>query len=529
MKGTFSNIVWRASGLVRETGNVSTPEFNLLGIHGGHEEEHGEHEEEHGEHEEEHGGHEEEHGEHEEEHGGHEEEQIDYIENSRTSLTRGSLGLSWLGKRGYIGGAVSFHNTDYGVPGGHGHTTHESAGEHAEESVGEITIDLQSINYDVEGAYRFGQSKIQGLRFRFGMYDYTHTELEHVEGASDEIGAVYDNNQWEGRLEVDHKLHETIQGVTGLQIKNREIDISGRHGNLPATTTSSLGIFALERIRLGAVNVELSGRMQWQSYDPENRDAKSFSAISIGGGVNYEVSEGVSLSLSLARAAKIPSVTDLYASGLHAAVRSVERGNENLKTETTNNATVSGYVHVEPIHVKLTGYLNQSDNFIYLAPTGMMEHGNPILQTAQSDATITGMELETEVEIFNLGATRVNLKLTGDYVNGRLTSENVNLPRIPPFRLGTSIEYTRNNLSADLLVKRIGNQNRVFTTEEETEGYTMIDAKVSYRLITGSIIQSLSLQGFNLANTLATSHTSLLKETVPLPGRDIRLTYTIDF
>ena len=531
VKGVFSNIVWRASGLLRETGNINTPEFNPLNIHGHHEEEgHRDHEEEHGDHEEEEHVHEEEeNGEH-----GHEEEPaeelVDHIENSRTSMARGSLGLSWLGKRGYIGGAVSFHNTDYGVPGGHGHAVHEE-GEHAEEEegIGEITVDLESINYDVEGAYRFGQSKIQGLRFRFGVYDYTHTELEHVEGGPDVIGAVYDNNQWEGRLEVDHKLHDTMQGVVGAQIKNREVDISGSHGNLPTTTTSSLGIFALERIRLGAVNVELSGRMQWQSYAPENRDSKSFSAVSIGGGANYEVSEGVSLSISLARAAKIPSVTDLYASGLHAAVRSVERGNENLKIETTNNATVSGYVYTEPIHVKLTGYLNQSDNFIYLAPTGMMEHGNPILQTAQSDATIAGVEVETEVELFHRGTTHVNLKLMGDYVSGRLTSEEVNLPRIPPLRLGASLEYAWKNLLADLSVKRIGDQGRVFTTEEETEGYTMIDAKVSYRLVTGSIIQSLSLQGFNLANTLATSHTSLLKETVPLPGRDIRLTYTFDF
>ena len=531
VNGAFSNIVWRASGLVRETGDVSTPEFNPLGIHGEHaEEEHSEHAEE--EHEDEHAEeeHEDEHA--EEEHSEHEEELIDHIENSGASLRRGSVGLSWLGKRGYIGGAVSFHNTDYGIPGGHDHGDEHSEhaegeheDEHAEgEAIGEVSTELQSVNYDLEGAYRFGHPTIQGLRFRFGVYDYTHSEMEN-----NGVGTVYDNNQWEGRIELDHKLHDTMQGVIGAQIKNRELGISGEHAFLPTSTTSSIGIFALERIRLGLVNVEFSGRMQWQSYTPENRSARSFSTVSIGGGANYKVSEGVSLSLSLARAAKVPSITELYASGVHTAVRSVELGNENLEVETSNNITVSGYLQAEPVHVKLTGYLNQSNNFIYLALTGRMEGENPVLETSQSDATISGVEMETHLQLFHRGTTHVVMKLMGDYVNGRLTSDETNLPRIPPLRLGASLEYVWNNLLTDLSVKRIADQDRVFTIEEETEGYTMVDAKVSYRVIIGSTIQSVSLQGLNLTNTLATSHTSLLKETVPLPGRDIRLIYTLDF
>ena len=78
-------------------------------------------------------------------------------------------------------------------------------------------------------------------------------------------------------------------------------------------------------------------------------------------------------------------------------------------------------------------------------------------------------------------------------------------------------------------MRRISVQDRVFATEEKTDGYTMVDAKVRYRLFAGSTVQTISLQGLNLGNTLARSHTSFLKDAVSLPGRDIRLTYAIHF
>ena len=137
--------------------------------------------------------------------------------------------------------------------------------------------------------------------------------------------------------------------------------------------------------------------------------------------------------------------------------------------------------------------------------------------------------MDADIELFHREHTHVILGLTGDYINGQLISEGEYLPRIPPLRLRVSLAYRVNSLVTSLSVKRVASQEDVFSTEEETDGYTMIDAKVGYRRNIGSTIQSISLQGLNLGNTLARAHTSFLKETVPLPGRDIRLTYAIHF
>jgi len=566
--GSFGNVVWRARGLLRETGDVSTPLFNPEGILGGHDD----HDHEEDEHDDDHD-HEED--EHDDDHDKHETEggvsMVDHIDNSRTSVSRGSFGMTWLGTRGYIGASVSMDRKDYGIPGhahDHGHDEDEhdehdhdedkhdedehehdedehdedehdedehdhdedEHDEHGhEEGIGIVTTDLESVAYDLQGAYRFGDQGIKMLRFRLGLVDYNHSEIEQVEEGEDGVGAVYDNHQFEGRLELDHSLFGTTTGVAGLQFKRRDLDVSGSHASQPKTVSNDFGIFAMEQLDMGSLRFEFSGRMHFQSYDPEGKKDRSFALLSVGAGLNYEVNKNVSLSMSLARATKTPSASELYSDGLHTAIRSIELGNVDLDPEVTINSTVSGHLQSDLVDLTLTGYINHSSNFIYFARTGDVEGELPVLQTSQSDARILGVELDSDIRLIDRGKTNLTLGLTGDYTRGQLTSVDGNLPRMPPMRVKASLQYSWSNVLAKFSVRHVATQDQLFFIEEETEGYTMIDAKLRYRLIVNSTAHTIALQGFNLTNTLARLHTSLLKDTVPLPGRDIRLTYTFHF
>ena len=559
--GSLGNIVWRARGLLRETGDVSTPLFNPEGILGGHDDH--DHEEDHDDDHDD----EEDHDDHddEEDHDDHDDHEteaesvsmVDHIENSRTSVSRGSFGMTWLGQRGYVGASVSIDRKDYGIP-GHGHDDHghdehddhdedhdehehdEDEHEHDEhdddheehghqEGIGVVTTDLQSVAYDLQGAYRFGDQAIKTLRFRLGLIDYSHSEIEQVEEGEDEVGAVYDNHQFEGRLELDHSLFGTTAGVAGLQFKRRDLDVSGSHASQPQTLSNDVGVFAMEQLDMGAWRFEFSGRLHLQSYDPVGKKERSFSLLSVGAGLNYEVNKNFSVSMSLARAAKTPSASELYSDGLHTAIRSIELGNEDLDPEVTVNSTISAHIHSEPVHLTLSGYINNSTNFIYFGRTGEMEEGLPVLQTAQSDARILGVEFDSDIRLIDRAKTNLTLGFSGDYIRGQLTSIDGNLPRMPPLRVKASLQYSWSNVLAKFSVRHLATQDQVFFTEEETEGYTMLDAKIRYRLIVNSTVHTIALQGFNLTNTLARLHTSLLKDTVPLPGRDIRLTYTFHF
>jgi iron complex outermembrane receptor protein len=65
--------------------------------------------------------------------------------------------------------------------------------------------------------------------------------------------------------------------------------------------------------------------------------------------------------------------------------------------------------------------------------------------------------------------------------------------------------------------------------EEPTEGYSLVDFSVGYRLFSGEVTHDFVLRASNLTNQEARTHTSFLKELAPLPGRDIRFMYRMYF
>ncbi|HEX2223655.1 MAG TPA: hypothetical protein VHN15_05575, partial [Thermoanaerobaculia bacterium] len=62
-----------------------------------------------------------------------------------------------------------------------------------------------------------------------------------------------------------------------------------------------------------------------------------------------------------------------------------------------------------------------------------------------------------------------------------------------------------------------------------TEGYTLLNANLSYRIFTSRAIYDLLLRGTNLTDEEARNHVSFLKDRVPLPGRDISLALRLTF
>ena len=106
-------------------------------------------------------------------------------------------------------------------------------------------------------------------------------------------------------------------------------------------------------------------------------------------------------------------------------------------------------------------------------------------------------------------------------VRAELRESDLPLPRIPPFRVGGKIRWDGGVFRADLGITRVADQNRVSPFEEETDGYTMLDASVGYRLFTGGFVHDFVLRGTNLTDEEARSHTSFLKELAPFPGREI--------
>jgi len=66
-------------------------------------------------------------------------------------------------------------------------------------------------------------------------------------------------------------------------------------------------------------------------------------------------------------------------------------------------------------------------------------------------------------------------------------------------------------------------QDRVATGERPTDGYTMLNAALTYRLPANGLRLEAFLRGINLLNEEARNHVSFLKDVAPLGRRSALL------
>lgn len=132
------------------------------------------------------------------------------------------------------------------------------------------------------------------------------------------------------------------------------------------------------------------------------------------------------------------------------------------------------------------------------------------------------------MEIWHAGSNHLELEAGADYVRAEL-DDGGNLPRIPPLRTSAGLRFEGGAFSATAEVRRYSKQDEVADFEEETAGYTLVNASVGYRFFGAKAVHDLLLRGTNLTDELARQHTSPPKERAPLPGRDFTLAYRVTF
>ena len=453
------------------------------------------------------------------------------LENSALESRRATAGVTLVGERGYLGVAYTDQRSDYGVP-GHAHEEEDPMappppGPEEEEFV---SIDLDQRRVDVEGALRFGASTFRNLKGRFGFADYTHVELE-----GDEIGTQFFNDFFEGRMESEHSFSERVQGAFGAQFSSRDFEAIGDEAFVPPSKTRTTALFGYEDVTASDV-LSLQGGLRYERQVAEvttSGVARTNNAVSASLGAAWDAAEVLSLAMSASRSIKMPNAEELFSNGPHAATRSFEIGDADLGTETALGVDVTAHIHGERIRGSGSFFTTGFNDYIYAAATGMQQDGLDEFAYVQRDARFTGVELEAEVDVVEgdpaANAPHVSIDAMADFVNAKLTDTDEFLPRIPPFRIGGGVNYRQGGFVVRASARYSGAQENLAEFETATAGYTMVDASISYRLFTGGVFHDITLVGSNLADTEARMHTSFLKDLAPLPGREIRLIYRLNF
>jgi iron complex outermembrane receptor protein len=156
-------------------------------------------------------------------------------------------------------------------------------------------------------------------------------------------------------------------------------------------------------------------------------------------------------------------------------------------------------------------------------------HGNLIhANYVQEDAEFDGYEIEIGRTI-ELGAGELTLSYGRDVINAQF-ADGHNVPRINPARNIYSLSYKQDDLLFKLNLKDVEKQNDFGEGESATDGYQMLDTRVTKTIdLSGSSVLKLSLFGNNLLDEVARNHSSFVKNEVPLPGRNYGVKFNLTF
>jgi iron complex outermembrane receptor protein len=456
------------------------------------------------------------------------EEAFGVLANSALENESAGLGVALVGRRAFFGVAVRGFDTFYGVPGGHGHEEDEGAGgedgDGGEE--GPVRIDLEQRRLDVRGGRTQPFGIFRAAKLRFGLARYEHVELE-----GDEVGTTFLNDGWEGRLELLHRPLGALSGSVGLQVARRDFEAIGDEAFVPPSETRSWALFAFEELGSGPARGQLGVRYESQGVDAvgEAAASRSFDGLSGSVGLLWSLPRGFGAGLTLARSVKLPNAEELYSSGPHLATGAFEVGDPDLENETSLGLDLALRKRSGRLNGELTFFANWFDRYIYERVTGVVRDGLQELQVSQSDARFWGAELEAHLDLLEDEPHHLDLELTADLVRARLSELGEPLPRIPPARLGLGLHYQSQAWDARVEVRTALEQDRIAPTELPTDGYTFLNASVGYRLFVGQTVWDLTVRGSNLSDAEGRVHSSFLKDRVPLPGRNLRLSARVTF
>ncbi|HEX6202218.1 MAG TPA: TonB-dependent receptor, partial [Thermoanaerobaculia bacterium] len=461
--------------------------------------------------------------------GEHEGEVFGRLPNSALDTASGAVGFSWVTSRGSFGLAASGFDTAYGVP-GHGHADGDGEGDE-EEGEGEeeaVRVDLRQRRLDFRGETVAAFGPFRGAKVRVGVGDYEHRELEGAE-----VGTRFANDSWEGRVELVQDTAETrlgpLIGSLGLQAARSDFVARGEEAFVPPSVTDTVAVFAFEEIARGPLRAQLGLRWETSEIDPAGAlPDRSFDGLSGSAGLVWALRDDLSLTASLSRTERLPTANELYAGGPHAATRTFEIGDPDLDVEDSLGFDVALKAARERFRGEIAAFVNRFDGFVFESFTGERVDGLEVVRFVQRDAELVGAEVDLDFVLYDRDDRHLDLVVRGDWVRAEL-ADGAPLPRIPPVRASLGLSYHQDRWRGLVEARRVEEQDRVAANETPTDGHTLLNAMVGYRLFTERLIADLILRGTNLGDEEARNHVSYLKDEVPLPGRDLSLVLRVSF
>ncbi|MGE6811633.1 TonB-dependent receptor [Pseudoalteromonas nigrifaciens] len=485
-------------------------------------------------------------------------ESKDSVENTFIDSETVNFGTSYVGEHLTVGFSYGKIKTDYGIPGDeHSHAHDEEPVADEDEKI-PVYAHLEQDRWQGLLSYALHNNWIETINLRLGYTDYSHSEIENGE-----IGTTFKNKTTEARLNIEHKF-ANWHGMIGYHYSDSDYDANGEEAFTPASITTTNALYLLEEREFGDVTVELGARVedykiksqiaaQQHSHDDTQTSnaevldyTKSFTNLSASMGAIWQYTSGYSMAISLSHSERAPLSAELLSNGLHIATGTYELGlgyhiedgeahfePENIKQETSTNIDLGFRRFSGDFGYSVNFFYNDIKNFYFQENTGLVfdeehgleaadnghDHGVAVYQFTSKDAELYGLEFDAH---YKVNASTL-VKVFGDSTRAKLKQDDENLPRIPANKLGSELQYTLgNNWQFALTATHYFSQRDITAYETKTDGYTLFDAQANYQLDLGNLDTQLYINVDNITDELGFVHSSFIKDTAPLPGRNFR-------
>lgn len=454
--------------------------------------------------------------------------------NQWTSVRSYGAGASLARDWGFAGVAVKRTQDEYGLlpedpsePGGH--------------------IELEQTRIETRGDFRVDLGPFDRLDYGFQHSDYEHTEFEG-DGAA---GTVFTSEGYEARLEAHHG-GDQWDGAIGAQFSDVDFGAEGDEAFITATNTRDIGLFAVERYDLGGWGVEGGVRFERREIDNATFGSRAFDNVSASAGVFFRPADNWFAGATLARTERAPTAIELFSDGPHLATASYEVGDPDLGQETALSFEASLRYDSGPVRFELNLYRIGFEDYIALVQRGdvfwLDELSDtsgfapdetdpgipatadilPVFAFTQQDATFTGGEISAAARLFEVGGFAFTADAAYDLVRAEFDAGG-HPPRIPPASLTLGLEAESEYWTGRLEMVDTAEQDRLAAFETATEGYTFVNAGVSFNPGGTTGAWTLRVDGRNLTDEEGRVHSSFLKDELALPGRNVRFTVLTSF
>lgn len=381
------------------------------------------------------------------------------------------------------------------------------------------------------------------LKFDASSQDYAHDEIE----PSGAVGTHFALRTQTAQTQVTTAIGP-FEGALGVQGLFKQYAASGEEALTPAADSRGLGAFLYQQVDLrrgggheaghvGGVQLQVGAR--WDTYDIRSKtgDPKfgagrmvTFGQASGSLGLSYAVTEAVTLSGSLARAFRAPTVEELFSNGVHAAAGSYDVGSPDLRAETSTGGEVILRVKASRASAQLSAYRNRVADYVFPAvmaqPAVVDVDTMPLVRYLQADAQLRGVEGQVDLR---LGRFLVASAM-GDVVRGAFIGGGP-LPFLPPARLGGGLRWEGARVTVGADLRHAFAQDRVTGDDVDiaTAAYTVANLSASSQWMVANVLHVLTLRADNLTDTRYFDAASRIKRFAPNPGRNISLVYQVTF